>query len=400
MNLKNLLVLFLLTLSGYSQSQNNDNDSLASIRNGDIISITKMNTYSKDQIKQTIQSQGHDVPILDHLTHSVELNRVVYYTTDKNGNLVKASGTVSIPLTQEELPLLSIQHGVEFHRANVSSVQGANIGEGLVGLLTTSLGFVTTIPDYIGYGESTAMHPYIHAKLSATTTIDLIKAVKKHFASTNVFLNDQLFLYGYSEGGFATLATQKEIEQNYSDELLVTAVAPAAGPYDILETVKKTFEEQDYPYLPNVAFLFTSYNEYYGWNKLDEIFNAPYAQRMTSLFSGNLTNQEIESQLPDSFEALMKPSFVADVLNGDATDVINALKENTLLNWSPKAPIRFYHGNQDKIVPYYNATIALDNLQSSTEQSIELITWDGKNHATANLSSVFGAIEWLYELKQ
>ncbi|WP_347925755.1 lipase family protein [Pontimicrobium sp. SW4] len=399
MNFKYLLLLFVLTFTGCSADQNDDNIIVLSQNRGDIVSVTKIGAYTPDQIKQVMQSQGYDISILDHLTYSVEFNKVVYLTTNQNGDLVEVSGTVLIPQTQEAFPLFSIQHGVEFHRNNVTSVRGADIGEGLVGLVMASLGFATTIPDYLGYGESTVIHPYIHAKLTATTTIDLIRAAKKHLSSTNVSLNNQLFLYGYSEGGYATLATQKEIEQNYSDEFSITAAAAAAGPYDILESVKREFENKDYPYMPNIALLFTAYNEYYEWNKLDEIFNAPYAQKMTSLFSGNWSNQEIENQLPSSFEELMKPSFVESVLNGSATDVISAFTENTLLDWTPRSPIRFYHGDEDQIVPYHNALTAYENLTSAGGE-VELITLNGKNHGNANVFSIIGAMEWFYQLKQ
>ncbi|MFD2566491.1 alpha/beta hydrolase family protein [Pseudotenacibaculum haliotis] len=398
MNFKSLLFLFALTIVGCTQGQNSE-AVIPSQNRGDIISVSKIGTYSADQIKQVMISQGYSIPILDHLSFSVDFNKVVYLTTDQHGNLVKASGTLLIPKTQEAIPILSIQHGVVFHRSNVTSVNGANVGEGLVGLVTASLGFATTIPDYIGYGESNAIHPYLISKLSSANTIDLLKASKKHFVANNVSLNDQLFLYGYSEGGYVTLATQKEIEENYTDEFSITAVAPLAGPYDMYETMKKTFEAEHYPYIPNLAFVFTAYNEYYGWNQLDKIFKAPYAQKMTSLFDGNLSAQEIEAQLPSSFTELMRPEFVQSVLNGTAVEVINAFKENTLLNWTPKAPIRFYHGDQDQIVPYHNATTAYNNLNAPGQQ-IELITLNNKNHSTANIPSVVKTLEWFFQLKE
>ena len=397
MNFKNLIFLFVLEIVGCAQGQN---DVIPSQNRGDIISVTKMGTYSAEQIKQVLVSQGYNIPIADHLTHTVDFNKVVYLTSDNNGGLVEVSGTLLIPKVEETFPLLSIQHGSEFHRENVTSVKGPEIGEGLIGLIMASLGFVTTIPDYLGYGESTATHPYIHSQLTATTTIDLIRAAKKHLDLKNVSLKSRLFLYGYSEGGYATLATQKEIEQNYSDEFSITAVAPAAGPYDILETVKKVFENQDYPYMPNIAFLFTSYNEYYGWNKLSDIFKAPYADKMTSLFSGNWSNQEIENQLPSSFQELMNPTFVQDVLNENATDVIYACNENTLLDWAPKAPIRFYHGDQDQIVPYHNALTALENLTAAGGQQVELVTFNDYSHHTANVISALKAIDWFFQLKE
>ena len=42
---------------------------------------------------------------------------------------------------------------------------------------------------------------------------------------------DELFLLGYSEGGYATMALHRELQQFHSDEFTVTASAPMAGPW-------------------------------------------------------------------------------------------------------------------------------------------------------------------------
>ncbi len=400
MNFKKLVLVLSLIIISCSQSQNNNQTIPTPQKRGDIISISKLESYSSNEIKKVLISEGYTIPILEHLSYTVAFHKITYLTIDKNGALTEASGTILIPATETETPLLSIQHGVEFHRNNVTSVKGAAIGEGLVGLITASLGFTTTIPDYLGYGASKLMHPYIHANLTATTTIDLLRAAKTLLKSSSTNLNEQLFLYGYSEGGYATLATQKEIEQHYADEFGITAVAPAAGPYDILSSVQQEFEVQNYPYMPNIAFLFTAYNEYYGWNNLDNIFKTPYAAKMSSLFSGNWSTQEIENQLPTNFKELMNPTFVQDLLHGNTPEVLQAFQENTLLDWAPKAPIRFYHGDKDLIVPYHNAVTAYNNLKASGAQQVEIVTLENKTHATANVPAVLQAIDWFNELKK
>ena len=65
--------------------------------------------------------------------------------------------------------------------------------------------------------------------------------------------NNQLFIAGYSEGGYATMATVKEIEENYND-INITMSFPMAGAYDLSGTmVELMLSEEVYPdpfYLP------------------------------------------------------------------------------------------------------------------------------------------------------
>ena len=68
------------------------------------------------------------------------------------------------------------------------------------------------------------------------TVIDMLRAVK-HFCNQNNFIqfNEQLFLEGYSEGGYVTMAAVKEIEENLSDEFNITMSFPMVEPMIYLE---------------------------------------------------------------------------------------------------------------------------------------------------------------------
>ena len=116
---------------------------------------------------------------------------------------------------------------------------------------------------------------------------------------------------------------------------------------------------------------------------------------MPGLFNGSKTFGEINSQLPVKITELLRPNFIHNCLNENDTEFISAIEENSLLNWTPKAPIRFYHGDADDTVPYQNALSAVENLRANGGTNIELITLEGKDHATAGLPAILGMIEWL-----
>jgi len=345
---------------------------------------TAENIYSPKEIKELLTTAGISVPFT--LIHSVEEIQVVYPTTDAHGSSVQASGTILIPRAEGDFPLLSLHHGTVTKRDEVASVNLSATPEGLTGLITASIGYLTGIPDYLGFGESDILHPYLHAKTSATTVIDFLRSVKTYCHEKNITLDGQLYLGGYSEGGYVSLAVQKEIEENHTNEFTITAVAPMAGPYDLSNTVRTIIQRPAYNWPAYLGFFLTAYNDIYSWNRLDEMFNAPYGEMMPQLFDGTKTFLEINSQLPTTVSDLLNQEFVANYLEGN--------EANTLLNWTPVAPIRFYHGDADEVSPYQNALTALEVLKANGGTNIELVTIEGGTHETSGLPCVLGMIEW------
>lgn len=359
---------------------------------GDIISINPPQVYSVNEIDQILKRR--QIPNSFALKYAVKVLAITYQTTDFQGNDIQASGALLIPQNVNHLPILSIQHGTETKSDRVASVNPLNSVEGVTGLLTASLGYLTCIPDYPGFGRSFTLHPYHHAKSLTNAGIDFLIATRSYCNTGKISLNQQLFLAGYSEGGYVTLALQKAIEENYLREFPITAVAPMAGPYDLLGTANQILQQSSYQWPAYIAFLLYAYNHLYGWNRMHEIFNAPYSKTIPALFDGSKTFAEINQQLPGNINAWLNQNFIDNYRRGNEAPFRNALKENTLLNWMPLAPIHFFHGNADEVAPYQNALTAIDSLKAHGAQDIQLTTISGGTHETAGLPAVLGAIGW------
>ena len=359
---------------------------------GDIISSKSMRVYSTDEIAGLLNN--YQIPDSFDISFSVEAISITYQTADARGNNIQASGALLMPQNTDNLPVLSIQHGTETKRERVASVNPLNSVEGVSGLLTASMGYVTCIPDYPGFGVSSAVHPYMHAKSLTKSVTDFLAVVRGYCKNHNISLNNQLFLTGYSEGGYVTLSVQKEIEENSAQEFSLTAVAPMAGPYDLLATSDRLLQQANYQWPVYVAFLFYAYDKLYGWNRLHEIFNEPYGSMIPSLFNGSKTFAEINSQLPTDVTSLVKPAFIYDYFSGNEEAIRNALRENTLLSWKPLAPVHFFHGDSDNVSLYQNSLTAVDSLTANGGTEVLLTTIPGGTHATASLPSLLGAIVW------
>lgn len=360
---------------------------------GDIIRVETLSQYTSKNLNLLINLSGYDMPY--ELEMSVTCLSIVYQTVDHNGINIEASGALNVPNTNNGLSLVSIQHGTQTKQDLVASVNPFSSPEGIIGLCMSSMGYLTCIPDYIGFGVSSEMHPYINGVPLAISVIDFLRAVNQYCSEHNISLNNKTYLVGYSEGGYATLATQKEIEQNYSSEFTLTGVAPMAGPYDMTGTMKAVFQNSFTTDPVYIAFLFTAWDNIYEWDRLDEFFKSPYASRMQSLFDGSKTWSEISNQLPSTVPDLVKDSFIQGLLDGTEIDIFAALKENTLLNWQPQTPIRFYHGDADEVVPYQNSLTAVDSLTANGAVEIDLVTIPGGTHSSSGFPAFIDYMGWL-----
>ncbi|MCK7491427.1 MAG: hypothetical protein MZW92_06745 [Comamonadaceae bacterium] len=65
----------------------------------------------------------------------------------------------------------------------------------------------------------------------------MMRALRSWCSTHAINLDGRIFPAGYSEGGYATMAAQREIETLHAGEFAITASAPAAGPYDLSGTM-------------------------------------------------------------------------------------------------------------------------------------------------------------------
>ena len=172
----------------------------------------------------------------ENFKYDVDYVKLVYKTKYK-GKEVNASGLLGIPKNTPTAPsIISAQHGTIFvdeaAPTNMANNQEAFSGH----VLLASAGFITVVPDYIGYGDTKDLqHPYYDQEYAASAVVDMLKATKAYLTKEKIASSNRLFLTGYSEGGYITMAAQKELETNAVQGLTLTAVSAGAGAYDLIE---------------------------------------------------------------------------------------------------------------------------------------------------------------------
>ncbi len=363
---------------------------------GLVISTKQFRTYTPQDIQDFLNANRFQVPFT--LTHNVRAVKISYITIDPDGNFTEATGAVYLPETTGEFPIICFQHGTQTQRYFVPSIGAGNSDAGLAGAVAASMGYICVAADYLGLGDSYIVPPFLLAENSAITVIDMLRASDKYFESQGIATDGSLYLTGYSQGGHVTLATHREIEQNYSDEFQVTASAPLAGPYDLASTIDTVMEWGTYNQPILFTYLMNSYNHYYGWDRLNEIFQEPYASEIPGYFDGSQAMASINLKLPQSLESLLQEKFIADYKSGAEEDLKKALLDNSLMNFIPTAPMLLIHGDQDKTVPHFNALNLMNYYESSGKTNMELMIVEG-DHVSAAEAAIVGAMAWFETLR-
>lgn len=350
-----------------------------------LVEATFIESRSASELQLLIQFSGRDIdPSI--FKYDVKLFRVTYLTT-YNDQEIEASGIVALPITGDQLPMLSFQHGTIVQQSEAPSAQEEGTLDLVLYGAVASSGFITVVPDMIGFGESKDIfHPYYVAEPTSTSVIDNILAATRLASDESVNFNDKLFLAGYSQGGYATLATHKAIEENPLEDIELVASFPAAGGYDLKAMQEYFFNLNTYSQPYYIGYVAKSYREHYGFTSIyTDFFNEPYASRIPDLFDGVNSSGHINSQLTNSIADLVKPDMRANFeTNSQYQYLLDAFAENSLTEWAPEIPVFLYHGTADVTVPYANTQITYEKLLSNgaSTQTVKLIPLPGADHST------------------
>lgn len=332
-------------------------------------------------------------PFLPFIKYDVRAHRITYTTTYR-GEPATASGVILIPQGRSEpAPLLIWNHGTTFNKLDVASewTNGEHIE-----LVPATAGFITFLPDYVGYGASKhLLHPYMIQEPLVVSIIDMIGAGKEYLRAQNVAFDDRLYLWGFSEGGYATLAVQKEIESNPAHGLAITASYPVAGPYDLKETLDIIFSKDRYVGAGYLAYVFAAYNDTFWMRPYTDFFQEPIATKVEQLAAGQFPLHEIGDVLTASLAGFMNPTFLEHYRSGGEEQVQAAFSANSDFDWTPQSPTYLYHGTADADVPFeigqaiYESFIA----RGADPETVHFIPVEGMDHNASGVAALLAFLQ-------
>ena len=216
--------------------------------------------------------------------------------------------------------------------------------------------------DYFGMGISTEPEGYLVKGSHQQACYDMI-------ASTNSVLeqmkisSDKLYLAGWSQGGYVTMACLEKLE---AAGVKVNAAATASAPLDLFALMNGFFNfprKIDADWLNSIVLLTAfSFENYYGLPGLarsvlnDDVYDVARKAYMREPFD--------PAAIPSDLHKLVRaeyfdPQFFAASAYG------RIMLENTVYRWVVKSPVRNYYGEVDEAI-----TVGVGKMAMTYQQSI------------------------------
>jgi hypothetical protein len=321
---------------------------------GDVVSVTPLEQLDATAVAARLRELGIDT---GRVTHGVRAFRVEYRTVDPDGAPTTASSLVAVPEATPggRLRLVSWQHGTTADKAAAASVS-VDSSDRAAAYFFAAAGHVVSAPDYLGLGVGPGAHPYNHHDSAVTASVDALRAARTVPGLVDRELDPRVLISGFSQGGPATMALGRAMDDGAEPAFQVGALAPIAGPYDFTGSVVVAASG-------GIAHA-TGYLGYLtvAWNRLHrlygdpaEAFRPPYDRTIEALFDGTHPFEEIEPKLPATPAELFTPAFLDQLQHptGALRDALNAA--DATCDWVPSVPVRIYHAASDLDVPVANA---------------------------------------------
>jgi hypothetical protein len=257
------------------------------------------------------------------------------------------------------------------------------------------------MPDYYGFGVS-ADRPqaYLDAETTAHGNIDAYLAACQLLEDRKVGIPNRLYSFGYSQGGFNSMANLKYVSVHPELGIQFEKVMCGGSPFDVELTWNAYTGGSFHNAIGFVPLTVVSINE-------TQALHIDYAQLFKGvlldhygewILSKEYTLSEINDKLgTDNLSDILDENFMAG--NGTAYERVRDVCRRYSLTggWIPASgtKIILYHSNQDDTVPYANLTAMKNFLDEVAPGSYTAYDGDNGGHVNAVVNYILNIIfEW------
>jgi hypothetical protein len=235
---------------------------------------------------------------------TVDVYHFEYETVGGAGEATTASAALMVPGGLDPAclgarPVVLYAHGTTTDKSyDIADLSGASNTEGvLLAAVFAAFGYIVVAPNYAGYDTSTLpYHPYLVAKQQSEDMMNALTAARSGFGEVGAIGGSQLFVTGYSQGGYVALATVRAMQ---TAGMAVTAAGPMSGPYALSAFGDAIFMgEVDGGATINFTLIVDAYQHAYGnvYTNPSDVFSAPYAANIASLLPTDTTRSDLYAQ--------------------------------------------------------------------------------------------------------
>lgn len=293
-------------------------------------------------------------------SNAVRLYRVSYQSVvpERANRPILATGLVAIPDTAgRAFPLVSYQHGTVYGKEEVPSIPEQSPETQLMIAQFAGQGYVVVGADYFGMGHSKEPESYLVKASHQQATHDMLlasRAVLRHLKLET----GKLFLAGWSQGGFVTMALLEKLE---AIGLPVQAVATASAPLDLYAALGGVLH---FPRAIDAGwigtmFILTSfaYEHYYGLPGLarsvlnDEHYEVARKAYLREPFDPADVPMDLRKLVRKEY---FDPAFFAESAYG------RKMAEAHSYRWIVRTPVRNYYGESDEAISVGVGRLGMD----------------------------------------
>ncbi|MCX6509652.1 MAG: alpha/beta fold hydrolase [Actinobacteria bacterium] len=329
---------------------------------------------------ELINSEPVEVPGLNGA-----LSRVMYHSTNINGQDIAVTGLVLIPkgtAPSGGWPVITWAHGTTgIADACAPSLKPASLTATANGLLAA--GYLVVASDFEGLGTP-GRHPYIVGESEARGTLDIVRLAQS-FPNANA--SKRYAVWGHSQGGHAAMFAG-HIAKSYAPEIELVADVAGAPPSQLL-LVNAALQTS--PYKHYIAMVAAALNAAYGDQKAD----------LTQVLT------------PEGIEFLKNMDTMCSTELGKAAAGLDFTKlqkadPSTIPTWNQllkdndpgtftapiPVPLLIIHGGSDEQIPVVSSALLFDQL-CKIGQVEQRWVFAGQSHAGVIAPSFSSMMTWI-----
>lgn len=282
--------------------------------------------------------------------NAVKLYRVTYPSLipERGNRPTVATGLIAIPdLPGSSFPLVSYQHGTVYGKQEVPSFIAQSPETALMVAQFAGQGYVVIGADYFGLGLSTEPEGYMVKASHQQATADMLAASRQVLAALKID-TPKLYLAGWSQGGFVTMALLEKLE---AEGVTVDAAATASAPVDIYVALSGFLDfprANDASWVTSLFILSSfSFENYYGvpglarallTDETYEIARKAYAREPYD-----------PAAIPTDLKKLIRPAYFDPQFFAESA-YGRLVKATTAYRWVIQSPVRNYYGETDEVI--------------------------------------------------
>ncbi|UPJ61906.1 alpha/beta hydrolase [Bradyrhizobium sp. 192] len=350
------------------------------------IEYQRIARWDADQLNKILQV---DTPAFAGITtahsparNAVRLYRVTYPSVvpERGNKPTVASGLLAIPEDSgTSFPMVSYQHGTVYGKQEVPSFPQQSPETQLMIAQFAGQGYVVVGADYFGLGTSSEPEGYMVKASHQQATYDMLiasRAVLDHLKLTTT----KLFLAGWSQGGFVTMAMLEKLEQSGTK---VDAAATASAPVDAFVALNGflSFPRKNDASWVNSLFILTafSFENYYGVPGLARslIADAYYDVSRKAYTREPFNPADVPTDLHKLIRAdYFDPQFFAASAYG------RLVAQTQAYRWIVKSPVRNYYGETDEAISVGLGQLAMTYQRAigSGNMAVEAVSTGSTSH--------------------